>query len=111
MINIRVKMAPVLTAGAMTTEPRYLRVPNSAGARPMRPPARAPGSADRIGRATHTTDTTHRTRSANTHELTTELSKRDEAASDSAGARLMNPPARPPGSADRIGRATHTTDT
>ena len=50
-------MAPVLTAGATTTEPQYLRVPNSAGARPMRPPARAPGSADRIGRATHTTDT------------------------------------------------------
>ena len=67
------KMAPVLTAGATTTEPQYIRVPDSAGARPMHPPARPPGSADRIGRATSTTDTTHTTRSANTHELTIEL--------------------------------------
>ena len=45
-------MAPALTAGATTTEPQYTRVPNSAGARPMHPPARPPGSAaDRIGRA------------------------------------------------------------
>ena len=71
--SIRVKMAPVLTAGAATTEILYLRVPDSAGARPMHPPARAPGSADCIGRATNTTDTTHTTRSANTHELTIEL--------------------------------------
>ena len=63
-------MAPALTAGATTTEPQYLQVPDSAGARPMHPPARAPGSADCIGRATNTTDTTHTTRSANTHELT-----------------------------------------
>ena len=67
------KMAPVLTAGATTTEPQYMRVPDSAGAWPMQPPARPPGSADRIGRATNTTDTTHAMRSANTHELTTEL--------------------------------------
>ena len=66
-------MAPALTAGATTTEPQYIRVPDSAGARPMHPPARPPGSADRIGRATNTTDTTHTMRSANTHELTTEL--------------------------------------
>ena len=51
-------MAPVLTAGATTTEILYLRVTYSAGARPMHPSARAPGSADRIGRATNTTDTT-----------------------------------------------------
>ena len=43
------KMAPVLTAGATTTEPLYVRVSDSAGARPMHPPARAPRSADRIG--------------------------------------------------------------
>ena len=67
------KMAPALTAGATTTEPQYIRVPDSAGARPMHPPARPPGSADRIGRATNTTDTTHAMRSANTHELTVEL--------------------------------------
>ena len=50
-------MASALTAGATTTEPQYIRVPDSAGARPMHPPARPPGSADRIGRATNTTDT------------------------------------------------------
>jgi len=66
-------MAPVLTAGATTTEPQYIRVPDSAGARPMHPRARPPGSADRIGRATNTTDTTNTKRSANTHELTIEL--------------------------------------
>ena len=69
-------MASTLTAGATTTEPQYIRVLDSAGARPMHPPARPPGSADRIGRhgrATNTTDTTHAMRSANTHELTTEL--------------------------------------
>ena len=66
-------MAPALTAGATTTEPQYIRVPDSAGARPMHHhPARPPGSADRIGRATNTTDTTHTMRSANTHELTIE---------------------------------------
>ena len=32
-------MASALTAGATTTEPQYIRVPNSAGARPMHPPA------------------------------------------------------------------------
>ena len=58
-------MAPVLTAGATTTEPQCIRVPDSAGARPMHPPSRPPGSADRIGRATNTTDTTHTMRNAN----------------------------------------------
>ena len=36
-------MASALTAGATTTEPQYIRVPDSAGARPMHPPARPPG--------------------------------------------------------------------
>ena len=66
-------MASALTAGATTTEPQYIRAQNSAGARTMHPPTRPPGSADRIGRATNTTDTTHAMRSANTHELTIEL--------------------------------------
>ena len=55
------------------TQHRYLRVPDSAYSRSMRPSTRAPGSTVRIGRATSTTDTTDTRRSANTHEQTTEL--------------------------------------
>ena len=50
----------------------------------MHPPARPPGSADRIGRATNTTDTTHAMRSANTHELTTEARARGAGAAGAA---------------------------
>ena len=57
-------MASALTAGATTTEPKNIRVPNSAGARPMHPPARPPGSADRIGRATNTVPQTQHTQCA-----------------------------------------------
>ena len=36
-------MASALTAGATSTEPKNIRVPNSAGARPMHPLTGPPG--------------------------------------------------------------------
>ena len=73
-------MAPVvpllLTAGAVTTELRYLQVQDSACARPMQPPARSAGLRDRIAHATSTkgkTGTSHSAKRSRTDHRTVRM--------------------------------------